>query len=323
MKINNFENQINQVKPQTAFGSKASLSKKLLSDSALRKFSDAIEYNGFSMSSASLLGLFYFSVIFPRYIQAYDKYDRYEILRRDLISLTALAFLAQTLGKGFSEICQKTSGFVLNHKPEGFEKFGKKLWNYVNPASEFSALKSDQIVNMYSKVGDFKNGMADFCEAISKKGGNVKKVLSFNKVVKSNVEKILGKSIESAKYPEIVNALKSASLSNDNNIKNALKEIYKVFESPNNPFIKKAKFMNSFFGFLSTFLLVPSLIVWIAKSNERLTKARIAKELAVKEAQKQVSENPNTPVLNEVIKSAQNSSDSKTKETFAYFLGDK
>ncbi len=38
-------------------------------------------------------------VIGSRLKNAYDKYDRYEILRRDVTSLTALVFLADMLKK--------------------------------------------------------------------------------------------------------------------------------------------------------------------------------------------------------------------------------
>lgn len=319
MKIDNkFNIQIPEIKKQPSFGSAAGLSEKLLSGGALRKFSDAIEYKGFSMSSASLLGLFYFSVVFPRYLQAYDKYDRREILRRDLISLTALTFMAQALGRGFSEVCSKVSGFVLNKKPEDFNKFGKKIWNYIYPEAEFATLKNDEIIAHYSKIDGYKNGIVDFCEFIDKSGGNVKKVLSFHKGVKANVEKLLGKSIESSNYKEIVNAFKNNAGSK------TLEEIYKVFRETNNPFVKRAKLMNTAFGFLSTFLLVPSLIVWIAKSNEKMTKKRIAAENAARQAKREeVTKNENTPTLNEIIKSAQNSSSADTKKTFAYFLGDK
>lgn len=287
MKVNNttFNMQMPEIKKNPSFGSAESLSKKLLSGGILRKFSDAIEYDGYSMTSASLLALFYGAVIVPRYVQAYDKYDRYEIIRRDLISLTALVFMARALSKGFSQICSKASGFVLNHKPEGFNKLGTKIWNYINPESEFATLKSDQIVAKYSKVDEFKNGIVDFCEFIDKKGGNINKVLSFDKTVKANTEKILGKPLKGATYEEIVKGFEKAKGSD------ALKSIYEVFSKPNNPFVKHAKIMNSAFGFASTFFLVPALIVWIAKSNEKITKQRIAKDMAAQQAkQEQVSQ---------------------------------
>lgn len=276
MKIMNNYPQMNK---QPAFGSASGLSNKLLSGGTLRKFSNAIEYNNFAMSSASLLGLFYAAVVLPRYVQAYDKYDRREIIRRDLISLTALVFMARGMAKGFSEICQKTSGLVLNHKPEGFNKIGKKIWNYINPESEFHVLGSDQIVSKYSKIHENKNGIVDFCEYINKNGGNINKVLSSEPTVKSNTEKLLEKTLKEAKYEEIVNKFAKSKDSQE------LKNIYKVFESPTNPFVKSAKAKNSLFGFISTFILTPALIIWIAKSNERMTKKRVAEDFAKAEAQ--------------------------------------
>lgn len=317
MKINNSMTPQSQIKKQPAFTSAASLSQKLLSGGALRKFSDAIEYDKFSMSSASLLGLFYAAVILPRYVQAYDKYDRYEIIRRDLISLTALTFMAKALSKGFSEIFSKTSGFVLNQKPKDFNKLGVKLWNYINPESEFQPLKSDQIISKYSQIDKFKNGLVDFCDYINnEKNGNIKKVLSFDSTVKANVEKILGKSIDSASYSEMIEKFKGAKDSD------AMKEIYKVFSTTDNPFVKHAKMKNNVFGFISTFLLVPALIVWIAKSNEAITKRRITNDIAAKEAKRKKEEVKDKPAMSSVVKNAQNSASASAKETFAYFLGD-
>lgn len=281
MKVsNNFNSQL----PKTTPSFKGSLSNTLLKGGALRKFSEAIEYNGYSMSSASLLGLFYLAVVGFRYVQAYDKYDRQEILRRDLISLTALTFLAQTLRKGLSEACSKKSGLVLTHKPENFKKsgIGSKLWNYIYPESEYQPLNGDQIVAKYSKVDQFKEGMADFCKYIHEEGGNLKKVLSMDGTIKTKTEEILGKSIQNADAKEIIDAFSKANHKKPE----ALKAIYSVLEKPDNIFIKKAKNMNNFFGFLSTFILTPALIIWIAKSNEKMTKERVKNDLAAKEANK-------------------------------------
>lgn len=286
MKLNNIFNTFNPKMPEIKqsrpnFGS-AALTKRLLSGGALRKFADAIEYDGFSMTVPSILGLFVI-MVGDRFVEAYDKHDRREIVRRDVSCLTVLMFMARALAKGFSEIFQNTTGFVLNHKPEKFDKFGTKLWAYVNPLSEFAPLNGEQIISKYSKIDDFKNGIVDFCEFINKGGGNVKKVLSFNKDVKENVEKILsniGKSFDNAGYADIIKGFKEAEKSTE------LEKIYKIFSEVNNPFVKKAKTRNSIFGFLSTFILTPAFIIWIAKSNEKMTKKRIAKELAEKEARK-------------------------------------
>lgn len=283
-KINNESesgtHKINEKQP--SFGFK--LSDKLLSGGMLRKFSDAIEYDGFSMSIPSTTGILAY-IVYNRAKKSYDKYDRYENLRRDGICITIFLFLARALSKGFSEICQKISGFVLNQKPEGFNKLGTKIWNYINPLSAFSPLNSEQIISKYSNIDDFKNGIVDFCEFINKKGGNINKVLSKDNTVKTNTEEILGKALESATYDEIVNAFKNAKTE-------AMKEIYKVFKSPNNPFVKRAKTMNSLFWFISTFMLTPALIIWVAKSNEAITKKRIAKEAAEKEAKKANASKP-------------------------------
>lgn len=255
-------------------------SQKLLKGGVLRKFSDAIEYDSAAMSSFSVMCLLYFAIIGSRIKNAYDKYDRYEILRRDVTSLTALIFLADMFKKGFSQIGSKTTGLVLNHKPKGFDKLGTKIMNYINPAAEFRPLSGGQIVSKYSKIDEFKNGMADFCKFISEKGGNLKKVLNLDSTVKAKTEEILGKTIANANEKEIID-----SFSKTKN-KKALDAIYKVFEKTDNVFVKKAKMMNNLCGFISTFWLTPALIIWIAETNEKITKQRIAKDLAAKNAQK-------------------------------------
>lgn len=250
------------------------LSQKLLKGGALRKFSDAIEYDSFGMSSFSVMALLYFAVIGFRVKNAYDKYDRYEILRRDVTSLTALIFLADMLKKGFSQIGSKVTGLVLTQKPKNFDKLGTKILNYINPTAEFRPLNGGQIVSQYSQVDKFKDGMADFCRFISEKGGNLKKVLKFDSTVKTNAEEILGKAIDSANDKEIIDTFSKTKNSK------ALGAIYKVFEKSDNVFVKKAKMMNNLFGFMSVFLLTPALMVWIAKSNEKITKQKVAKDLS-------------------------------------------
>lgn len=254
------------------------LGQKLLKGGFLRKFSNAIEYDGVAMSSFSVMCLLYLAVIGFRMKDAYDKYDRYEIMRRDFTSLTALIFLADMLKKGFSQIGSKTTGLVLNHKPEGFDKLGTKIWNYINPTAQFRLLNSGQIVSKYTKIDGFKDGMADFCRFISEKGGNLKKVLSIDSTVKAKTEEILGKAIDSSNDKEIIYSFSRTKNSN------ALSAIYKVFEKTDNIFVKKAKMMNSVIGAISTFVLTPALMLWIAKTNEEITKKRVAKDLAEKEA---------------------------------------
>lgn len=261
------------------------LSQKLLKGGALRKFSNAIEFDGVAMSSFSVMALLYFAVIGTRIKNAYDKYDRYEIVRRDVTSITALIFLADMLKKGFSQIGSKTTGLVLTQKPKGFDKLGTKIWNYINPTAEFRPLNGGQIVSKYSQVEGFKDGMADFCRFISEKGGNLKKVLNIDSTVKTKTEEILGKSISAASDKEIIDSFSKAKDSS------ALKEIYKVFEKTDNVFVKKAKMMNNLCGFVSIFVLTPALMLWIAETNEKITKKRIAKDLAAQKAkQEQVAQ---------------------------------
>ena len=59
-----------------------------------------------------------------------------------------------------------------------------------------------------------------------------------------------------------------------------------------NKFIQRAKTCNSAFGFLSTIVLVPGFMMWLARFCEKMTKERVAKEAEMKKAQSQQQAQP-------------------------------
>ena len=61
-------------------------------------------------------------------------------------------------------------------------------------------------------------------------------------------------------------------------------KFYKLFDA-NNGLLKHAKTYNSTFGFISTLLLVPGLIIWLTNVCERMTKRRTDKDFALAQAQ--------------------------------------
>jgi hypothetical protein len=290
-KLSNISN-INENKP--SFGSLAGLGKKIISSKAIKGTMDSFEYNGFSMSVSTIMLVLYGFTIFPRYFQAVDKHDKREILTRDLTSLTAILFFAKALSRGFSRTFSKISGFALNNKPKNHDKSNPlvKLGHYLNPVTDsergIDVLNSQELTSKYSNLKNYKNGIIDFFKFIKDQNGNVGKVLNFDKTVKENANKILGKDVKTAGFDEINAAFKKAKGSD------ALEKIYKVFEKTDNPYVKHAKTMNSFFGFISTVLLVPGFMIWLEKFNESTTKKIVAKEKAQAAAQAELEKDTKT-----------------------------
>ena len=56
-----------------------------------------------------------------------------------------------------------------------------------------------------------------------------------------------------------------------------MKNIYGVFQKPDNSYVKKAKTMNSYFDFMATLVLTPGLMIGIEKFNEYNTKRNFGK----------------------------------------------
>lgn len=279
MQVNRTNMQLNN-KPSFNGNFTTTIGKKILSNNSFKKFSDKFEYDKFNMSLTSVLVLLYGATIVPRYLQATDKHDKREILTRDLLSITAILFFAKALSKGFSRIFSKTSGFVLNNLPTNHEKAGVlgKLKNYLNPEGGIDVLTSQELSLKYSNLKNYKNGITDFFKFVDEQKGDVRKIFSSNKIVRENANKIVGKDIKTATIKEVEDKFAKAKDSVE------LKNIYKVFENPNNSFVRRAKTMNSAFNFTSLVLLVPAFMIWIEKFNEKTTKRKIAEEQAKKAA---------------------------------------
>ena len=294
-----------------------------------------MEFKGFNMSLPLLLGTMGLGVLTPRLIQAKDKYDMEEIARRDLVTCAVMAFGEKILCKLFSKMNEKNSGMILTQKAADFANKSPwaKAWDYIRPEKGVGILSSEKIVAKYSNIEDYKGGIVGFAESISREGGNLSKIFGgkISEEAKNIVESTLeqGKNIAHADNKTIIEGLKSlsteeadklADLFKQNkttvkkldfkqirqdgnifkNIKKALtgtrklptKEIEKVID---NPWVKKAKTLNSRFTALSVLVLVPVFLGFMLPAiNERATKKRIREEQAAEEAQK--TANANTSV---------------------------
>ncbi|MBR6163901.1 hypothetical protein IKQ26_08455 [bacterium] len=268
-------------------GNPVELAGKLVGKGSLTKFADKIEFDSINMPFPVLATVMIFGVIIPRLVQAQDEYDREEIMRRDLISTVVITTAQPVINKSISAITEAKSGLALATKPATKNGFQKVL-SYLNPVGGVRVLNGDQIAAKYSKIDGYKNGIAGFCDFVTGNGGNLKKMFSYEKGgTKEIVEKIVGKDIfEAGDNKAIRDALADAAKKGTKEIG----ELYAKFADKNNPFVIKAKSLNSTFGFLSMFLLVPALLGFaIPKVNERITKKKFLERQAAEQEKAQNS----------------------------------
>lgn len=264
---------------EVSFAGKANLFKgvagALDNSKFFKKVSDFFEFDGASMTVNSTLALLFGFCLPTRLINATDEHDTKEILRRDLISFFSILFGAKTLSRVFSKLLAVTSGLALNTTPEDHTNIFRKIKNYIVPNGGIGILQSDEIVAKYSHIEDYKNGIIDFFSYVQDNGGNIKRMLRIDKDIKANVEKIMGnKPLEQCENHEIIDKFKTL----DKESSPELKKIYEILKNPNNNLVRRAKTLNSSFGFLSIIVLVPAFMIWLARHCERMTKRDVMKE---------------------------------------------
>lgn len=250
----------------------------VFNNKAMKSVSDIFELNGPVISGMAMPVLLYGFCIPPRLEHAQSKYDYGEIVLRDMTSFTALLFGAKALSRVFSDGLTKMTGLALNKKNlEGRNIFQKTI-DYFSPNNtRHAVLSSGQLNSKYTNLEDYKGGVNGFVEFIETSGGNIKKALSRDSKVKECVDGILkefnGKSFAEATADEIKTALNVAN----KNKSELMKQFYELFKNPNG-LLKSAKTCNSAFNFLSSFVLVPGLIIWLTHACEKMTAKRTAKD---------------------------------------------
>lgn len=304
-------------KSNPSFGSAAKVANALTGSGVAGKVANGIEFSGCNLPFPLLVCLMGLGILFPRLKNAKDKYDREEILRRDLVTCTVMTVGEKELRNGFSKVNEATSGFVLANKDKGFkdQSMFKRFLDYIRPIKGVNVMTSDQIISKYSNLEAYKDGLKGFCDFIDGQGGNIKKVLSFTPESKALTEALLkkeGKTLATADNNVIKEVIEKAKDSQE------VKEIMKLFHPSrevkidnksfldkllkretkmiDNPWVKNAKTLNARFTALSVLVLVPVflgfMLPWI---NERATKKKFAEENAMNN--KGTVDN-NFPVLN-------------------------
>ena len=273
-----------------------SIADKVASSPKLSNILDKLEFNGASMSVTGMLTLLFGFCLPTRLLNAPDKYDRNETLARDIPSFISILFVAQGISRGFSKLFSKISGLALNITPEDHNK---NLWtrfrDYFSPASGINVLDNNQLNSKYTNIHEYKDGINGFFDFISENGGNVKKLLHLDKQVEEQAKIIVGKDIKDATSDEIREAFRN---NNSDDAKAAKKVIEDIFKDSKNKFVKYAKRYNSAFTFLSTIVLVPAFMVWLARTCDRMTRNARARDNALKAQQNAPTEQKEVDKLN-------------------------
>lgn len=256
---------------------------KIFNNKSAKTVSDIFELNGPIMSANAMTTLLFGFCIPPRLANAQDKYDYGEIVVRDMTAFTALLFGAKALSRVFSDVFSNITGLALNKKNMEGHNTLHKVIDYLNPNdTHHSVLSRKQLTSKYTHLEDYKGGVNGFMDFIESSGGDVKKAFSCDKKIQASVDEILksfnGKSFKDATSKEIKEVLKKANAQKSDSIK----KFYNLFHE-NNGLLNKARTCNSSFGFLSTIVLVPGLIIWLTDFCEKMTEKRSKKDLAAAE----------------------------------------
>ena len=256
---------------------------KIFNNKSAKTVSDIFELNGPIMSANAMTTLLFGFCIPPRLANAQDKYDYGEIVVRDMTAFTALLFGAKALSRVFSDVFSNITGLALNKKNMDGHNTLHKVIDYLNPNdTHHSVLSRKQLTSKYTHLEDYKGGVNGFMDFIESSGGDVKKAFSCDKKIQASVDEILksfnGKSFKDATSKEIKEVLKKANAQKSDSIK----KFYNLFHE-NNGLLNKARTCNSSFGFLSTIVLVPGLIIWLTDFCEKMTEKRSKKDLAAAE----------------------------------------
>lgn len=269
-------------KSNPSFGSASTAVKTLTGNGFLGRFAQGIEFSGCNVSFPLLLSIMGFGILLPRTRQAKDKYDREEILRRDLVTCAVMCFGEKELRKGFSKYNEMKSGLVLAAKDKGFnsKNLFQRIFDYLRPIKGVRTLSTEQIISKYSNIGQYKDGLKGFCDFIDGQGGNLKKVFCLTDESKTILETLLtkeGQTLENADNSIIKSLIEKAKDSDE------VKKLTALFKDTNNPWVTKAKTLNARFTALSVLVLVPVflgfMLPWI---NEKTTKKKFTEENADK-----------------------------------------
>ena len=348
--LGNSEKKSNKNAKNPSFGSDPTqVVEQLTKKNTLGKFINALEFDGLNMSFPMVGFAMFIGTLVPRIKNAKDKYDREEIIRRDVTACSVLLAGEKMLRKGFSKYNENKSGFVLAEKPKNFADKSKaeRVLQYLRPVKGVRIMSTPEIVSKYSGFDNFKNGIADFCDFITGQNGSLSKIFSADKKSAKIVGGLLeenGLSLAKAENEQITKVLtnpensdavkkltslffepkirpneKLNSLAKTLKEKNIISENGKIYQKLSqatktelNAWAQKAKTLNDRFTAFSVLLLVPVLLGFaLPFINEKATKKKVKEENGLNQSNTLNSFNLYNPAfLNK---------DDKAKEIFSSF----
>lgn len=291
-------------KPNSSWFSKLG---KFFSERATGKLASELEYNGHNFTNTLMASLSLFGLLAPRGMRAYNRAPKdengkrdlselHEILIRDISSSMTVVFAVPMFTRIFVNLYEKSSGFVLMNKDR--TKTGiKKVLDLINPYSNSHVLSNNEIRSLYDNVTT-KEKMVNFCEYISKNGGDLEKIISKSENFKAIDFKLpnlanLTREQKNTKLTEFFKNLgKDGKLDNEAINKNIKKLMQGSGANKNsNKIMSFARGLNSIPAFLVTVAISPYLLGWVIP---RFTYARTRKHQEKALAEQQQKENANT-----------------------------
>ena len=275
-------------KPNSSWLSKLG---KMFSDRASGKLASELEYNGHNFTNTLMASLSLFGLLVPRGMRAYsrapqkengkkDLSELWEIFIRDLSSSLTVVFAVPMLTRAFVSAYEKKSGFVLMNKDRS--KTGiKKVLDIINPYSSSHVLSNNEIRSLYDNVTT-KEKMVNFCEYISKNGGDIEKIISKSENIKSlkldlpNLAN-LTREQKNKKLTEFFKNLGKDGKIDKSKVDKTIKKLMQGSSATknSNKIMSFARGLNSIPAVLVTFLISPYLLGWFIP---RLTYARTRKQ---------------------------------------------
>ena len=259
--MNNYNSKLNKDSKNVSFGSLQKIGDKFLKSDVLQGFVNHFEFEGFSMPFAALAAICTCGVILPRLAQARDKDEFKEICIRDCTTVGIMLFARKGLQNIFSKAFSNLSGLPLLKYPDKHEGLFKSAFNYLRPVNGVSILSSADIKSKFTNIDKFRNGIVDFCDFVTKSKGDVKKLFTSNDKLAEKTKQAFdslntGIDFASATSEQLTNAFTYLHA----NKSDTLNGIYEFFRDGKNPIMSKARFYNSTFDFLATFVLVPTML---------------------------------------------------------------
>ena len=309
----------NAVSPsQQAENSKEKTGNQVSFTGKAETFAKHFEFNGTQLTPALMTSLAVGGLIVPRVgiavkrapenpvTKKKDYSEVPEILTRDVISTSAVAFGVPMLSKAIVSSYEDKSGFVLQNRPDKPMSKFKKILDKLNPFSGYSPYSLSSLNEIYDNINT-ESKLKNFNKFIDENNGSLAKVFGaaegseavFNEYG-LNIKELSSQSDRKAANRIIIDKTANTEFAEK------LMALMKPAKSGKaNDVLKRARSLNSITTFASTFFLVPGFLgIILPKAVYGLT-ARHQKKLA-----EQINELRNQN-QNQQTNNQQNTDDSK------------